>query len=344
MKAIVCEMCGNSNLIKQDGMYVCEYCGTRYTLEEARKMMIEGTVNVQGTVQVDNSSFIQKSLMNARRAKQKEDWEEAEKYYNMVEQHQPENIEAIFFSAYAKARQHMIEDNFFKREQVCEVLCKSISVIDDYYDITKSRENQTLVWEMSEALFNMFNGNFVFNVKYNGYGQKFDDSAKTYFLFYKISCAFIESVENIIKKDDQLVYKSILFYHERYISQNKGIRTEEKQVHWEKAFLLWNTLKNADPKFNEPSPPKPKGCYVATCVYGSYDCPEVWTLRRFRDFRLAKTRRGRAFIRLYYRISPGLVKRFGHTRWFRRLWKGRLDRMVEKLRKEGFDSTPYYDR
>lgn len=21
------------------------------------------------------------------------------------------------------------------------------------------------------------------------------------------------------------------------------------------------------------------GCYVATCVYGSYDCPEVWTLR-----------------------------------------------------------------
>ena len=24
------------------------------------------------------------------------------------------------------------------------------------------------------------------------------------------------------------------------------------------------------------------GCYIATCVYGSYDCPEVWTLRRFR--------------------------------------------------------------
>ena len=22
-------------------------------------------------------------------------------------------------------------------------------------------------------------------------------------------------------------------------------------------------------------------CYVATAVYGSYDCPEVWTLRRF---------------------------------------------------------------
>lgn len=38
------------------------------------------------------------------------------------------------------------------------------------------------------------------------------------------------------------------------------------------------------------------GCYVATAVYGSYDCPQVWTLRRFRDYTLAETWYGRAFI------------------------------------------------
>ena len=37
------------------------------------------------------------------------------------------------------------------------------------------------------------------------------------------------------------------------------------------------------------------GCYVATCVYGSYDCPQVWTLRRFRDDTLGSTWYGRAF-------------------------------------------------
>lgn len=37
------------------------------------------------------------------------------------------------------------------------------------------------------------------------------------------------------------------------------------------------------------------GCYVATAVYGSYDCPQVWTLRRFRDYTLAETWYGRAF-------------------------------------------------
>ncbi len=31
------------------------------------------------------------------------------------------------------------------------------------------------------------------------------------------------------------------------------------------------------------------GCYIATAVYGSYDCPEVWVLRRYRDYKLSKT-------------------------------------------------------
>lgn len=86
------------------------------------------------------------------------------------------------------------------------------------------------------------------------------------------------------------------------------------------------------------------GCYVATCVYGSYDCPQVWTLRRYRDNTLAKTWYGRAFIRTYYAISPTLVKWFGNTRWFKKMWRGKLDRMVSKLQADGVASTPYQDR
>ena len=42
MKALACEMCGSQDLVKTDGMYVCQNCGTRYTVEEAKKMMVEG--------------------------------------------------------------------------------------------------------------------------------------------------------------------------------------------------------------------------------------------------------------------------------------------------------------
>ena len=86
-----------------------------------------------------------------------------------------------------------------------------------------------------------------------------------------------------------------------------------------------------------------KACYVATAVYGSYDCPQVWTLRRFRDDTLAKTWFGRLFIRVYYAISLTLVKWFGHSKWFRTFWKGKLDKMVAKLQDKGFASTPYED-
>lgn len=89
---------------------------------------------------------------------------------------------------------------------------------------------------------------------------------------------------------------------------------------------------------------KSGGCYVATAVYGSYDCPEVWTLRRFRDYTLAETWHGRAFIRTYYAISPTLVKWFGHTEWFKNIWKPTLDRMVDKLNSNGVENTPYNDK
>ena len=101
-----------------------------------------------------------------------------------------------------------------------------------------------------------------------------------------------------------------------------------------------NRIKEYEPTYE---PPKKAGCYVATCVYGSYDCPQVWTLRRYRDNTLHKTWYGRAFIRLYYAVSPTLVKWFGETNWFKKLWKGRLDKMVKKLNEEGVEDTAYDD-
>lgn len=86
------------------------------------------------------------------------------------------------------------------------------------------------------------------------------------------------------------------------------------------------------------------GCYIATSVYGSYDCPEVWTLRRFRDYTLDATWYGRLFIKCYYAISPTIVRWFGEIKWFKTFWKARLDKMVYKLNSNGFENTRYQDK
>lgn len=132
---------------------------------------------------------------------------------------------------------------------------------------------------------------------------------------------------------------------------------------------LWSNYKLTDSEFESfkrnfgmPQPkPKPKpatastttsgtstpsssgGCYVATCVYGAYDCPEVWTLRRYRDGVLAKSIHGRCFIKTYYAISPRVVRVFGSIEGFRIFNKRILDAIVKHLRARGFESTPYND-
>ena len=90
--------------------------------------------------------------------------------------------------------------------------------------------------------------------------------------------------------------------------------------------------------------PGNSGCYIATAVYGTYDCPEVWTLRRFRDNTLDETWYGRQFIKAYYAVSPALVEWFGDAEWFRRIWRGFLDSLILRLKEQGVEDTPYNDK
>lgn len=117
---------------------------------------------------------------------------------------------------------------------------------------------------------------------------------------------------------------------------------------------IYSRIKSIEPDFCAPSLPSAEaiqpqrqdsgGCYIATAVYGSYDCPEVWTLRRYRDNILAETWYGRAFIYVYYALSPSLVRWFGRKKWFKSLWKPRLDNMVKRLNEAGVIGKPYRDK
>ena len=46
MQVIKCELCGSNEFTKVDGLFQCNHCNTKYTLEEAKKMMVSGTVEV----------------------------------------------------------------------------------------------------------------------------------------------------------------------------------------------------------------------------------------------------------------------------------------------------------
>ena len=91
MKHLSCEMCGSGDIIKQDGVFVCQVCGCKYSLKEAKKMMIEGTVNVAGTVRVDHSDTVDNYLKLMENALSAGNNQQAELYCNKIIEVDPSN-------------------------------------------------------------------------------------------------------------------------------------------------------------------------------------------------------------------------------------------------------------
>lgn len=244
MKKVQCEMCGSNDLIKHNGLFQCSYCGMQYTLEEAKKLYVEGTVKI------DNSDFINKQLRNARRAYEKEDWEEVEKYYNIVEQHDPSNIEAIFYSSFAKVKLSLFDSNVYKRGQKFHVLARSISVLDDHYDKTKGRDNEITIKRISADILNLTCCSFIYNYSkrtVNGITSTYNDKYKTYEMFGKICISFIESLENIIRIDEQIYMYYILAEQARYVSKQRAVKRSIRKVYKKKMLAAYDKIKESDP-------------------------------------------------------------------------------------------------
>lgn len=84
MKQLTCEMCGSTDLVKQDGVFVCQACGTKYSVEEAKKMILEGKVEVTGTVKIDENDKAKNYLEIATHAASSNDWARVEEYSEKV--------------------------------------------------------------------------------------------------------------------------------------------------------------------------------------------------------------------------------------------------------------------
>ncbi len=87
-----------------------------------------------------------------------------------------------------------------------------------------------------------------------------------------------------------------------------------------------------NPTINQSSSQQKEGCYIATMVYGDYNHPSVVELRSYRDNSLDKTYLGKLFIKIYYQISPVLVRKIEHKSSINNLIKSILDKIVYKLK------------
>ena len=132
MKALVCELCGGNDLVKQDGYFVCQHCGTKYTVEEARKLM--------GTVKIDDSEEIRNLYTVARRAKDDRSYELAQQHYERLLVKDPSNWEPNYFSVYLKAIEVGVENVRSAAISVTNCEDTVLKLIRDNIDNEEERE------------------------------------------------------------------------------------------------------------------------------------------------------------------------------------------------------------
>ena len=359
MKALTCEMCGSTNLIKKDGVFVCQSCGTQYSVEEAKKMMVEGTVDVKGTVKVDTSDELKNLYEIARRAKDSDNNENAAKYYDMILVKDPQSWEANFYVVYFKAMSCRIGEIWSAANSLYNCIPSVMELVSEHE--TDPNLQAIAVEEIQLRL------SLAANLLANAAKNHFDE------LSIEIKADYIQEYVDRAAESARILYlygDSVeIYFPEKY--PNVAVAAWKDAINIGNQYLRYLDDKEGNKQFmmeyvnkikkyeSDYEPPhfieslsfgggggdnSSGGCYVATAVYGSYDCPQVWTLRRYRDYTLAETWFGRAFIKTYYATSPTMVKWFGKTSWFKSIGKKLLDKKVQKLNEEGVSDLQYDDR
>ena len=362
MKAITCELCGSSELIKQDGLFVCQNCGAKYSPEEARRL-------IDVDVETARSEDLENLCELARRSREMEDYGDAAKYYSQIALRKPWDWDAAFYQVYCKAKDCKVADIVSTSEAISNCLDPVLGLIVHHVNVDK-RENAALeVYDRTMEIGEMLYQASLSHYKRTSYSVRKDDipelieraeSAMRVALTLGDSIARHFHDETMMGKAEEAWKEGIAKCLEvsAFIDdESKLYRDATQHMNSRVVEVYVPKVKEIDPAYRPGSdgriPPseeepdednkenKKSGCYIATCVYGSYDCSQVWTLRRYRDTVLSSSWFGQCFIKVYYAISPTLVRLFGRYKWVKGLWKAVLDPMVKNLNHSGISDEPY---
>ena len=343
-------MCAGQDLIKQGGVYVCLNCGTKYTTEEAQKLMVE----IQGSVKVDRSTELTNLRTLATRALNERNLANAQKYFEQILLLDPDSWDANIFSS-IYAAQNSTTPQIHARAVIGRLSTSlprlKTDVNSNDYESWLTIIKDDLI-QLANKLYNISSNEFAAIVndskgKYQSSAQKqqTQDRVKNASMVFDNAVLILTTFGDIVESEFGPQYSSIAvsaYKHSvelyRCVQGISGVSLNDEKT--EQLNKIVAKIQQHEPDYQQPK----RGCYVATSVYGSYDCPQVWTLRRYRDYTLAETCLGRLFIRTYYAVSPTIVKWFGNAAWFKRIWRKRLDKMVAKLNSQGVEDTPYNDR
>lgn len=174
-----CEVCGSTELIKQDGAFTCKGCGCQYTVEEVRKMMgnVGPTTPTNPVTATATTNELDNLYQIARRAKNDNNSENAAKYYEMIMIKDPTSWEAAFYQVYFRAMNCKIAEIESAAYSVANCEQSVLTLIKDY--VEDEKQQQQAVKEVVERCKSI--ARMLFNGARNHY-QGIDSSIRSNYI------------------------------------------------------------------------------------------------------------------------------------------------------------------
>ena len=345
MKVIRCELCGSTEVIKEDGLYRCNHCNTRYTVAEAANLLTD--------VKIDHSEEYSNYLIIARRAKQENNAKNAEQYYEMALKIEPNNWEAMFYYTYFSSINTRLSDVENAMQKIVNTTASVLRVVSR----TDNSENtKEIVQDISASIKTL--GLFYFSVvkehyqEYRDISSSGDEFTDRGISIYGMEVSIGLLVEELINDESinitivpDLLECGIDILKDTFITRWEGsVNPRANELYEGQVSAISEKIRKYKPNYSYPklsrkyqenltvnSGTKKERCYIATSIYGDYDHPKVIILRRFRDKTLKGSFIGKILVVIYYKISPTIVKIFGSQSYFRKPVKYLLDKLTDYL-------------
>lgn len=134
---IHCEICESNDIVKQEGLFVCQNCGAKYSLEEIKKI-----TNSSSNV-LNDQNKIEKLLKNGMVLFNDNKFDEAYNYFTEILKLDPENYIAHFYKGISSAWKSSMKGEYYvdvargatrASEYAKEILGETKELSDFYHD------------------------------------------------------------------------------------------------------------------------------------------------------------------------------------------------------------------
>lgn len=318
--------------------------------KEMKRMEDEDPTLKEQTVQSEKQINLENLFNNARTALNNENMSSAAAYYQEILKVDPNDWEAMFYSVFCSVYRTTYTTNDILKSTLKIVQCSPMAMKQAKNKLVSKMDTILALGEVTSWVCRLASNCFVASMDAfkASSGGAIANTNKISQVNAIISMLFLvgDSIEENFGDDFEIVkntacecWKTGFLCYEN-CNMPAPVKLYEQYL---KLLKYEPSFRCSKPLTEKNSAGNSEGCYIATAVYGSYDCPQVWTLRRYRDYFLAQSWLGRVFIRFYYSTSPTLVKLFGHTNYFNVGFRKILDKFVNNLIAEGYEDTPYTD-